>query len=351
MHSQPSRLIILLFISNLFFACDNCKQMTTSLPQLGNWVLRPVFSGVSRSEAAVFVIGDFAYLTTGYESKNGTRLRDVWQFDPTNNSWKQMGDFAGSPRSSAVSFSIGNKGYLGTGFDGNNFLKDLWEYDPVANGWIRKADFGGTARYDAVAFGILNYGYLSCGYDSNYLKDFWKYDPTADTWKQMEPLGGLKGNPRSEAVAFVYGNKGYIVTGQNMGLAVNDFWVFDPSKPDSSCWTLLRPISNISVDYYDDGYTNIVRSNAAAFVMLGTSSGDKAYITTGQHGDLSSSTWEYDFTTDLWKETTPFEGGPRTGSLGYSVKNRGFVTTGRTSSTDFNDVREWHPNEVYNAND
>jgi hypothetical protein len=161
----------------------------------------------------------------------------------------------------------------------------------------------------------------------------------------------LKGNPRSEAVAFVYRNKGYIVTGKNMGLAVNDFWVFDPSMPDSSSWSSLRPISNTSANYYDDAYTNIVRSNAVAFVMLGTWEGDRAYITTGGYLDPYSSTWAYDFANDLWQQTTPFEGGPRTGSLGFSVKNRGFVTTGRASSMDFNDVSEWHPDELYNAND
>jgi N-acetylneuraminic acid mutarotase len=247
--------------------------MSTGFPDLGNWVLRPFFSAVPRSEAAAFVIGDFAYLATGYESINGTRLKDVWQFDATNNSWKQMADFAGGPRNSAISFSIGNKGYLGTGFDGNNLLKDFWEYDPVADTWIRKADFAGSARYNAVAFGILNYGYVSCGYDTNYLKDFWKYDPAADTWKQLEPLGGSKGNPRAEAVAFVYRNRGYIVTGQNGQLPVNDFWVFDPSRPDSSAWSALRPISKTSADHYDDGYSNIVRSNAAAFVLLFISMG------------------------------------------------------------------------------
>jgi hypothetical protein len=114
----------------------------------------------------------------------------------------------------------------------------------------------------------------------------------------------------------------------------------------------LRPISKTSADHYDDGYSNIVRSNAAAFVLLGTSRGDRAYITTGAGiAELYSSTWAYDFTNDLWQPTTPFEGGPRTGCMGFSVKNRGFVIMGRSSSTDFNEVREWHPDEVYNAND
>ncbi len=47
---------------------------------------------------------------------------------------------------------------------------------------------------------------------------------------------------------------------------------------------------------YDDGYTTIARSNAAAFVI-----GDKAYISTGvNNGTLFPYTWEYDFASDLW---------------------------------------------------
>lgn len=34
---------------------------------------------------------------------------------------------------------------------------------------------------------------------------------------------------------------------------------------------------------YDDGYTNIIRRNAASFLILGQPDGDKAYISTGSY--------------------------------------------------------------------
>ncbi|MGH2646468.1 MAG: kelch repeat-containing protein, partial [Ginsengibacter sp.] len=64
--------------------------------------------------------------------------------------------------------------------------------------------------------------------------------------------------------AFVHDNKGYIVTGTNNGTPVNDFWSFDPSTGD---WTELRQITNVSTDSYDDLYTDIARSNAVAFII------------------------------------------------------------------------------------
>ena len=57
---------------------------------------------------------------------------------------------------------------------------------------------------------------------------------------------------------------------------------------------------------------DIVRSNAVAFII-----GDKAYLTTGENGSLLSTTWEYDFATDLWTSKQAFEGAARTGAVGF----------------------------------
>ncbi|HVZ55719.1 MAG TPA: hypothetical protein VG870_03590, partial [Chitinophagaceae bacterium] len=269
------------------------------------------------------------------------RLNDLWQYDPAKDFWLQKADFPGVARSSAVAFDAAGKGYVTTGFDGLNKLKDTWEYDPGSNSWTQKADFAGSARYDAVGFGIQDKGYVSTGFDGNYLKDFWQYDPTSDSWTQKVSMGGSK---RSGAVAFVYQNKAYICTGINNGsnTTVNDLWMYDPA---ADAWTEKRKISNVSTDSYDDNYA-IIRDNAAAFVM-----GDKAYVTTGENGSLLNDTWEYDFATDLWVKKTAFEGSARQGAVGFSVSDRGYVATGRNSTYAFDDIREFHPSETYNAND
>ena len=260
---------------------------------------------------------------------------------------------AGTARSSAVAFAVGQEGYVGTGYDGYNYLSDFWQYDVPSNSWTQIAPFPPGARYEAVAFAIGNYGYVSTGYDGlNPQKDFWQYDPSTNppmgTWTPERSMGGEK---RYSAVSFVYNNKGYIVTGVNSGTAVNDFWVFDPTQNDTSQWSELRHITNFSTESYDDGYTTIIRWNAAAFTILGTQTGDKAYITTGENGALMTFTWEYDFATDLWTEKTPFEGVSRTGAVGFTVQNRGYAGTGRSTSQPLDDIRQFFPNEVENPND
>lgn len=332
----------LLGILSLAVMIGSCTKTSTTTDVLGNWVSRSDFEGVTRSEAVAFTIDDKAYIGTGYDGTN--RLRDIWQYDPVVNGWHQGADMPAeaSARSSAVGFAINDKGYIGTGYDGLNRLGDFWQYSPGTNTWAKKADFGGGARYDAVGFGIAGKGYITTGYDGNYLKDIWEYDTTANSWTQRTSLGGAK---RSGAVAFVYQNKAYVTTGTNNGssAAINDLWVFDPTVEPG--WTEKNKISNVSTDTYDDAYA-IVRSNAAAFVM-----NDNAYVTCGENGAVLQDTWQYNFATDIWVKMTNYEGVARTGAVGFSVSNRGFVMTGRSSNTPFDDIREFFPTAEYNAND
>ena len=347
-------LFYLLIIPIIFSSCQCKKTCCTSIPQYGNWVSVTPFQGSARTEAVAFVISNYAYVGTGIDNLNN-RYNDLYKFDPSNLSWSQVASCAGmKPRNSAVAFNTNGKGYVGTGFDGKNALSDFWQYDPVANSWAQKASLGDSnglkPRYNAVAFGIGNNGYVSTGNDSiNFLKDVWQYDAIADKWtKKID----FPGSARDQAVSFVYNNKGYIVTGLGTnGTTLNDFYSFDPSKPDASAWSQLRYISNFSPNSYDDGYISIVRYNAVGFVMTQTVSdggGDRAYITTGSAG---STTWAYNFATDLWNQKTSYEREARSGAVGFSVLNRGFVGLGTSGSSAFSNFDEWKPDQVYNHDD
>ena len=355
------RINIALLSSFLFLITLVSCTKNNSVPytQDGNWVTRAYFGGANRSESASFTVGNFAYISGGYDGTK--RYSDLWQFDPGENSsstgsWKQLANMpatnaggGATARSSGVGFSIDSLGYVGTGYDGFNAMNDFWQYSPASNTWTQKADFAGGARYDAVAFGIGHFGYITTGYDGlSAHNDNWQYDPLTDTWTQKESMAGQK---RSQAVAFVYQDKAYVVTGVNNSQATNDLWVFDPSQAGDS-WKELRQITNFNTtDTYDDLYTTIARWNAAAFVITGTTGGDKAYISTGENGSLYQFTWEYDFKTDLWKEKSLYEGAARTGAVGFTVQNRGFIGLGRSSGQALDDLREFHPNEVSNLND
>ncbi|CAL1520081.1 kelch repeat-containing protein [Chitinophaga sp. MM2321] len=323
----------LLLIASLV-ACSKDSSTTTLV---GNWIKRSEFEGVARSSAASFVIDNKAYIGTGYDGEN--RLQDFWVYDVDLNQWTQKAAFPGAGRNGAVGIAMAGKGYIGTGYDGLNKLNDFYQYDPAANSWQRKADFAGSARYGAVSFALKDKGFITTGYDGNWLKDNWKYDPTTDSWAQAPSLNTGK---RTDASSFVIGNRAYVVMGTANSTFISDFYAYDG---DTDNWVQLRAIDNLSDDSYDDSY-NFKGSSAAAFAMKG-----KGYIVSGTTGGLTSAVWEYTPGSDTWVQKTDFEGAARTGAVGFSVKDRGFVVLGTSSSQAFDNMFEFDPTAEYNKND
>jgi Kelch motif/Galactose oxidase, central domain len=333
---------LLLIISVYFFSCGKCG--CDPLPAVGNWAKVSELPLNGRSEAVSFIIGNFAYLGSGLDSSN-TYLGDFWKYDPVKNSWEQVASLPkGAERCSAVGFSVGNIGICGTGFNGSNYLNDFYQFDPVRNIWTKiNSTFPGKARSEAVAFGIGNSGYVGTGYDgNNALADFYQYNVSDNTWTSIP----FNGEARYGAVAFVFYNKAYLVTGTNGNTLVSEFLVFDPGKTSDN-WSPLHSITNASSDAFDDSYTTIMRQNGAAFLI-----GNRAYISTGDDkGFPYTSTWAYDFPTDLWIEKTPFEGPSLTGAVGISVNNRGFIATGKKQLTGPDFSWEFQPDLEQNPND
>ena len=367
----------LTLLTVILFACIlySCNKSSVPYTQNGNWVYQGDFNGAARSEAVSFVIGDYAYVGTGIDN-SFNRYNDLWQLQVTgqdippngttpqnglNCSWFQVASATNmTPRNSAVAFSVGGQGYVGSGTNGTVAFYDFWHYDPAANQWNQIANIGDSAygyaaRFDAVGFGIetVGKGYVGTGNNyTDYLKDFWAYDPSTNKWTQEVSYNGYK---RTDAIALVYNNRAYLVTGLGTGgTMTNDMWRFDPSLPDSSKWYQLNHITNFSPASFDDAYTTIARANGAGFIITGVKTdggGDKAYISTGINGSLYTWTWEYDFATDLWVEKTPFERAARQGAVGFTVKNHGFIALGISGGTNFENLEEFRPDEVYNQQD
>ena len=155
----------------------------------------------------------------------------------------------------------------------------------------------------------------------------------ANSWTQTISIGGTK---RQGATSFVINGIAYVCCGQNNGEYVDDFWKFDPS---TESWTQLRDISDSSDEDYDDDYT-ITRTNGVAFVIDGA-----AYLTCGESGSIRSDTWKYYPATDLWENVAKFKGTARTATASFSSGEKGFVVSGKSGTTQFDDIWEFHPNE------
>jgi N-acetylneuraminic acid mutarotase len=323
----------------------SCHPASLADTQLGNWIASAAIGDPPRGNASCFVIGTDAYVGLGFNQSIGNtgRLKDLWRFS-VDSGWQQMADFAGAPRSEAAAFSIGSYGYVGTGYDLVNVYSDFYQYDPAANAWTRKADFPGTPRYDAVGFSVQGKGFIGTGFNVNWMNDFYQYDPAQDKWS-LTP--GTSGNfsKRQGAVAFVYKDQAYIVTGTNSGGMVRDFWRFDPAQ--TPAWHPLANIVNTDAGTFDDGYTDIEREYATAFV-----NGDQAFLTTGSNGSMVASTWAYDFATDRWSRRSAWPRAPRTGAISFTVKGRSFVGSGGNGNNGtFDDFDEFVPLQAFDSND
>jgi hypothetical protein len=65
----------------------------------------------------------------------------------------------------------------------------------LVGNWVELSDFDGIPRTDAVGFSIGNKGYIGTGYDGDDRRvDFWEYDITRNTWTQKADLPGVARN-------------------------------------------------------------------------------------------------------------------------------------------------------------
>lgn len=189
-------------LGDTYYAGNPSPDLWQFNPSTNSWAKKAPFPGKARVAPACFVIGTSAYLVTGSVKNGGTCVTECWQYDATNNTWTQKANFPGSARVYAVGFAINGMGYVGTGANElSDFRKDFYRYNPDSNTWTRIADFGGIARSCACGFAVNGKGYVGFGQDSlpsgALNNDIWEYDPKTNTWTQKTsnpfPMMGVFG--------------------------------------------------------------------------------------------------------------------------------------------------------------
>jgi len=282
-------------IAVILILCAPVMLTNVAIAQ-GTWTQKSNFAGGNITEERAFSIGNFGYF--------GGNSANLWQYDPTTDTWSQMASMNGTQRASCAGFSIGTKGYIGTG----GGLNDFYEYDQPTNTWTQKANFGGSGREGAVGIAIDGKGYIGTG--GSYLSDWWEYDPTSDTWTQK---ANLAGPGRYHAGAFSINNKGYICSGFN-GTFMNDLWEYDPT---SNSWTSKSPMPGTTRDR-----------------PVGVAAGGKGYLISGWSGSTAlNDAWEYDPVLDSWTTLPAFIGTARYNACGFGIGSKVYIGTG-TPLTD-----------------
>jgi hypothetical protein len=346
----------------LLIACQ--KSDTVTLP--GSWRELTNFSGVTRSGAVGFVIGNYAYVGTGYNIDVPQRLTDFWRYDPQGDVWTQMADFPGLARSNAAGFSSKGKGYIGTGLGGTDTnnpvpLGDFWQFDPsvgTKGSWTRIADFGtptasdtALIRYGASGFTVNDRGFVAGGYYQGSLKDIWEYDQPNNQWIQRPPISGSN---LYNGFVFVINNgiQDYAYVGGGVSdptTYATNFYRFDVSQlsGSGSPWLELKPLTGNSS-------TPTSRELASTFPLNGF-----GYLICGsRYGVPLADMWRYTppavangvvTSGDTWLQYSsistakPTAGPARDDGVGFALGSNGYVATGKSGSTRFRDCWLFNP--------
>ena len=306
--------------------------MLFTIPCLSQtWTQKADWGGTPRAKVAAFVIGTNAYLATG-EEEDGTKKKDLWQWNSITDQWVQKADMTGAERQNAVGFSIGNLGYIATG----NLKQDMWEFNPSTNTWTQKADYAGGARNYSMGFAIGTKAYLGGGSGSGYFanKDFYEYDQASNVWTKKADLPNTI-NPtygRRNSIGFSIGNKGYMGFGsvwndEGEYCYAKDLWEYDTS---ANTWTRKADFPGIH-----KFSLNCASNGVFALISLGTDT-----LNSIPQNDV----WAYYGATNTWVQKTSFTGPLRYTSVSFAVGNRFYIAMGHKDSDWYKDLWELNLN-------
>jgi N-acetylneuraminic acid mutarotase len=192
-------------------------------------------AGVNMYGGVAFALNGKGYICHGEVPQAGggySYSSDLWEYDPSSDSWAAKASYPGTLGYTAVSFSIGQYGYLGLGF--RPYVDSFYRYDSQSDTWSPIAVYPGQARQGSSAFVINGIAYVGLGGYQNggsfvNLPDFYKYDPGTGAWSAIAPYPDTA---RIDCQAFTFGGKGYIVSGMASVTAdlTNRVWEYDPQN-------------------------------------------------------------------------------------------------------------------------
>jgi len=314
----------------------------------GNWSEVAQMGGAVRAGAISFQLGDQVVVGLGYNgaqtSTGRIYLGDFQSFDGVSWHRNAVPNFPGTLREGAVAFVLNNKVYVGLGYNRDldyEVLDDFWEYDPATSTWteLTTAKFP-EPLYNSIAFVVNGRAFVGTGTDGSIWENtIWEFDPAGLSWKSTTT--SIPGKTREGASVFVLNNEAYIIGGSSNGQYELAFWKFNPEAPTQ--WENITPTDDL--DYYDEFKLVAQRKLAVTLVL-----DNYVYVTTGQYSSALNSCYQYDPSTQIWREMQAFEANARISAVGFVLNGRAFVGTGSNGTSYYSDFWEFKPNEDYDAN-
>jgi len=188
----------------------------------------------------------------------------------------------------------------------------------LSQSWMRLPDFPATKRDDGIGVAVNGNAYFGTGLQEwNATIDFGVLNLSTLTWTSMPAMPNT--TERQYACGFVGTNCFFIFGGTVQGGALNTLFKYDILL---SKWTEKSPKPGKGL------------IGAAAVQNV-----DRVVISNGKHEDnsLNNEVWEYNTTTDVWKQLKPFPFAPVWRSSYAAVSGKGYLLFGIDSTGKLRD--------------
>lgn len=191
--------------------------------------------------------GATAYLFAGHDG--GTVYDDLWAYDLAADSWSQIVDAGEGPaarfgHNAVWAPGIGLVIFAGQGPD--TFFNDLWTYDPSANTWRQLPATGAipVSRYGScAAIGPDGRLWISHGFTSEGQRfaDTRAFDFATSAWTDETPVGDVPTRRCLHACWWTGDGELALFGGQTTGItALGDLWRLTVGeRPGTNAWTKL----------------------------------------------------------------------------------------------------------------
>ncbi|MBK8623710.1 MAG: hypothetical protein IPN79_18630 [Saprospiraceae bacterium] len=175
------------------------------------WEQLPEFPSLNRHHPFYFSIGKDVFVGMGHgsvEVEDWDVYRDFYKFDTEDYTWTRLNDFPGEARVAGTQFDYNGKGYIlhGEGED-HQILDDgeFWEYDPADDSWKQLISVPNGSLWAPGSFVVGNTVYSVAGSTYTYvnIKDMWAYEfaPASSTTNLKKNSGfTISPNPVNDCI-------------------------------------------------------------------------------------------------------------------------------------------------------
>jgi len=254
----------------------------------------------------------------------------------------QLDDLPFGARTQMISFQKDGKGYIAGGVDYSIFEyeQDLWEFDPSDESWTLLSEDVPTRLNNSSSFIIDDKAYFGLG-DSNFGTGglaFYSYDFQNSTFELECHFPGNQSSPGPiiDAASFSYDGLGYLIGRKQSDFNSKKMWQFHPVAQN---WTEFG-------NYPCEGNSGMFQ-----FII-----GGKLYIGLGNEHPFTffggeNDVWEYDFDNQIWTQKNDFPGIGRRDGISFTHNGKGYFGFGLGGNSNIGGSKSFSDLWEYNVSD